>query len=322
MNLAELIRLSNRLEDLTMKDLQQETQGRFNHIMHESDVPNAEVDISVRENLCQLNQSIQSSFDNLENELVKFKTSVKQLIEAEGVKWLQASSTAYERQLETRDAQQPDAVNLHRNKPVRLDEETATMLKTRVSYHADWHYPAMIIHPMAESFIQDMVSNDPLYLVDESHYLLEPALAQWNDVYKNRLRVHHIEESFDNPILDKLPDEQFGFCLVYNYLNYRPYEIITKYLSELYTKLKPGGVLAMTFNDCDRYQAMQMVEQGIACYTPGLLVKGWAGYVGFEEAFQYQDNSASVWVEFKKPGVLTSLRGGQAMAKILPKPIA
>ena len=36
----------------------------------------------------------------------------------------------------------------------------------------------------------------------------------------------------------------------------------------------------------------------------------------------HEDNSASVWLEVKKPGTLKSLRGGQALAKILPKPIA
>jgi SAM-dependent methyltransferase len=175
---------------------------------------------------------------------------------------------------------------------------------------------------MLENFIQTMVGNDPLYLVDESRYLLEPALNHWNDTYKNRLREYHIEETFDQPILDKLPDSQFGVCLVYNYLNYRPYELIQKYLKEVYEKLRPGGVLIMTFNDCDYHNAMQLVEQNITCYTPGTLVKGYANFLGFEEIFEYRDTSPSVWIELKKPGTITSIRGGQALAKILPKPVA
>ena len=112
------------------------------------------------------------------------------------------------------------------------------------------------------------------------------------------------------------------FIEVYNYFNYRPFEIIKIYLNEIYEKLLPGGVLAMTFYDCDRYQAMQAVDQYITCYTPGTLVRGWAKYLGFEEVFCHQDDGASVWIEFRKPGQLSSLRGGQALAKILPKPIA
>jgi hypothetical protein len=119
-----------------------------------------------------------------------------------------------------------------------------------------------------------------------------------------------------------LPDQQIGFCLVYNYLDYRPFELVKIYLEEIYQKLLPGGVLAMTFNDCDRYQAMQAVEQGITGYTPGSLVRGWANYLGFEEIFCHQTGSPSVWIEFQKSGQLTSLRGGQSLAKILPKPVA
>jgi SAM-dependent methyltransferase len=324
MHLSDLILLSNRLEHLTLDDLRQESLARFNRIMHETDVAQAGVDPNFRTNLDELNLITQTSFQNLDKELERYRQEVHQLIDQEGVKWFQTSSARYEQRLETRNAQQPEAIEAHHNKPIVLDEETAKVLKTRVSYYADWRYPAMVIHPMQESFIHDMVSNDPLYLVAESHYLLQPALDNWqdNDVFRNRLRVHIIEESFDQPILDKLPDGQIGFCLVYNYLNYRPYEIIKKYLEELYEKLKPGGVVALTFNDCDRHEAMQLVEQGITYYTPGSLLKGWAKYVGFEEIFEHRDNSASVWIELKKPGTLSTLRGGQALAKILPKPVA
>ena len=319
MHLANLVLLSNRLENLTLENLRQETQLKFDYVMHETDVPQEGVDPAFRDNLTSLNENIHLTFGQFENELNRYKHEVQTLIDQEGIKWFQTSSAIYEQQLETRNAQQPEAVDAHRNKPVVLDEETEKVLTTRVAYYADWHYPAMIIHPMMEAFIHNMVSNDPLYLVDESYYLLNPTAEQWEDTYKNRLRLHLIEESFDQLILEKIPNRQLGFCLAYNYLNYRPYEIIKKYLSEIYEKLKPGGVFAMTFNDCDRYQALQLVEQHITCYTPGSLVKGWAEYIGFEEIFEFRDDSASVWVEFKKPGTLTSLRGGQALARIIPK---
>ena len=324
MNLLDLVFLSNRLENLTLEDLRLKTHLKFDNIMHEIDVPQEGVDTGFKEELIGLHQTIETSFESFEKKFKQYKELVQKLIDQEGIKWFQNSSVLYEQQLKTRYAQHPDSVYSHKNKPIQLDEETDRIFKTRVSSYNDWHYPAMVIHPMLESFVHGMVGNDPLYLVDESYHLLEPTLRHWDDslVFKNRLRIHCIEESFDQPILDKIPNGQIGFCLVYNYLNYRPYEIIKKYLTELYDKLKPGGVVAITFNDCDRYQAIQMVEQGISCYTPGSLVKGWAKYLGFKEIFCYQDEFASVWVEFKKPGTLTSLRGGQALAKILPKPVA
>jgi len=306
-----------------MLDLQNEALSKFSNIMYETNFADTGVDEIFRNNLYEQNKVLQTAFANLEQDLSDYKVEVRRLIEIEGVKWFQASTARYEQELQTRTGQQPEAVNLHRNKPIQLSPEADRILNGRIDSYNHWQYPAMVIHPMMELFILNMVGHDPLYLVDESHDLLEYAMDHWNKGYRNRLREYHIEETFDQPILDKLPNGQFGFVLAYNYLNYRPYEIIKKYLEEIYQKLKPGGVLAFTFNDCDHWLAMQNVEQGLACYTPGNLIKGYAAYLGFEQVFQFQEeHSSSVWLELKKPGELTSLRGGGSLAKILPKPVA
>jgi hypothetical protein len=322
MNFTELVRLSNQLENLTVTDIQQDAGLRFDLLKHKSDVPLADIPTNFYQDLADKNQVLQKAFGDLEQAVHDLKLEVQRRVEIEGRSWLQRSYTLYEQQIDSRDSQKPEAVGYHRNKPIKLDAETEKLFKTRVAANCDWHYPAMIIHPMLELFVQDMLASDPLYVIDESHYLLEPTLEQFNPVYKNRLRSCVIEESFERPILAQLPDRQIGFCLAYNYFNYRPFEIIKVYLNEIYEKLLPGGVLAMTFYDCDRYQAMQAVEQCITYYTPGTLVRGWAKYLGFEEIFCHQDNGARVWVEFRKPGQSSSLRGGQALAKILPKPVA
>ena len=322
MNFIELIRLSNYLSELTMQDVRESTAYRFNTIIHESDIPEANVDNSFRERLTDTHNLLQQTFLKFEQELDEFKLAVKTKIEKEGNVWLQKSYTMYEQQLETKLSQQPEAVRLHKNKPLALDEETMKMFRTRVGAYCSWLYPAMIIHPMLEPFVHDMSSGTPLYIVDESRYLIDPVLDQFNSVYRGRVRPYVIEESFEHPILDKLPDNQFGVCMVYNYFNYKPFEIIQKYIEEIYKKLAPGGTLIMTFNDSDRYQTIQLVEQNITFYTPGTLVYGWIEYVGFEEVYRYQTDDASTWLEIRKPGELTSLRGGQCLAKILPKPVA
>ena len=322
MNLTQLIRLNNHLEELTMHDLQYESSNRFELIIDRVDVPQAGVDSGFQQRLKEKNHALQSVFVSIDEELTDLKSEVERLIAEQGQAWLHRNYTEYERYLETNYAQTKDYLGLHRNKPVRRDIETESMLKSRVANYCDWKHPAMIIHPMLEPFIHEMTASDPLYLVDESHYLLDPVIQQFNPVYQNRLRPYMIKESFNHPILNRLPDQQIGFCLAYNYLDYRPFELVKIYLEEIYQKLLPGGVVAMTFNDCDRHQAMQAVDQGITGYTPGSLVRGWANYLGFEEIFCHKTGGPSVWIEFRKSGKLTSLRGGQSLAKILPKPVA
>ena len=75
----------------------------------------------------------------------------------------------------------------------------------------------------------------------------------------------------------------------------------------------------MTFNDCDTEQAVRLAEQYYACYTPGRMIKEIATQIGYEIYFIYNNNQPWTWIELQKPGTLTTLRGGQALAKIVHK---
>jgi len=76
------------------------------------------------------------------------------------------------------------------------------------------------------------------------------------------------------------------------------------------------------FYDCDRTAGIKLVDQNYACYTPGGLILELARHLDFEVEFFYHDRGPSSWVELKKPGQLTSLRGGQTQAKIIPNTVA
>jgi SAM-dependent methyltransferase len=177
----------------------------------------------------------------------------------------------------------------------------------------------MIIRPGTETYIQDLVASDPLYLVDESHDLLAPAMELFNEQYQNRLRPYTIDERNSESILSKLPNGQFGLCLAYNFFEFKPLEIVRKYMTEVYQKLKPGGTFIITFNDCSRDKAVMLAEQRYACYTPGGLIKELAANIGYVQKFSWDNDGPTTWLELKKPGTLTSLRGGQTLAKIINK---
>ena len=205
---------------------------------------------------------------------------------------------------------------------MNITDETRTFLNARVKMYNSWKYPGMIIRPGLENFINDMVMFDPLYLVDQSYDLLQPAIEQFPIEYQKRLRPYLVNELQGRPFLRQIPDNQFGICLVYNFFNFRPLESIKIYLNEIYQKLRPGGALLMTFNDCDRDKAVMLVENHFASYTPGSLIKELAISIGYKIEFVWDDAGPSTWIEFKKPGELTSIRGGQTLAKIIHKSVA
>ena len=79
----------------------------------------------------------------------------------------------------------------------------------------------------------------------------------------------------------------------------------------------------MTFNDCERPAALTLVENNYASYNRATIIKNLAEKLNYSiEFFYWEQDSPMSWIELRKPGTLTSLRGGQNMAKILPKPVA
>jgi SAM-dependent methyltransferase len=133
-------------------------------------------------------------------------------------------------------------------------------------------------------------------------------------LYQNRLRSYTTNDWSDQPILGRIPNNQFGVCLAYNVFNHRPLEIIRRYLEEIYQKLRPGGALLMSYNDCDRAHAVILVEHFAASYTPGYLIQDLAQTVGFTIVSTWSDGGPSVWLELSKTGQPISNRGGQVIS--------
>lgn len=191
-------------------------------------------------------------------------------------------------------------------------------ITSRISLHSDWHHAGMVIRPAAGEWLPLMVGSDPLYLLDIRPSLLETSVAQFPPEYQRRLRRYTLRETdTDGQVMRDLPDAQFGFCLVMNFFHFKPFELIRLYLTEIYRKLKPGGVLALTFNDCDRWGAVELAERHFMCYTPGGMLIALAESLGFEIQQRYDIDNANTWLEMRRPGVLNSVRGGQSLAKIV-----
>jgi SAM-dependent methyltransferase len=201
-----------------------------------------------------------------------------------------------------------------------LEPSVQRYLTSRISLHSDWHHAAMVIRPGAGEWLPLMVGSDPLYLLDVRPSLLTTAAEQFSAEYQRRLRRYTLRESDgEGRVLRDLPDEQFGFCLVMNFFHYKPFELIRLYLGDIYRKLKPGGVLAFTFNNCDRWGGVELAERCFMCYTPGSMLISLSESMGFEIQQRYDIDNSNTWIEMKKSGTMTSLRGGQSLAKIVAK---
>jgi SAM-dependent methyltransferase len=258
--------------------------------------------------LARITQGVNDYFDTIKN----IQRQLESVI-AEHEKVLYAASDEAWRLL-------PLTENTEKILTRRLAHESEDLeaLMSVIKTAADWRCPGLVLRPSRETFVQDLVALDPLYLVDIRLDLLEPARMCFNEQYQRRLRFYEHDPNQSN-MLNHLPQAQMGLIFAWNYLNYCPLTVIYQYLESFWHLLRPGGVAVFTFNDCDHGHGVGLAEQHFMSYTPGHLVANRARELGFEIMQHVTARGDLTWMTIRQPGGIVSLRGGQTLAKLVAR---
>ena len=277
------------------------------HLTQNHNVQFAEFSLELK-NLFDTTKSNIAEIENLMSELQnKINGIIKSL---ESAQFAETERWYYEEEVMTSPA-------YILNRRMRIDDDSNLILRGRLKTYTDWRVPGMIIRPGLESFVEELVPLDPLYLVDQDTELLEPVLSAFNEQYRRRLRPYVIDDGkYENPLW-QLPDQQFGLIFAWNFFNFKPLSIIERYLIDFYQKLRPGGLAIFTFNDCDIELHARLAESNFMSYAPGSSVRHCAEKIGFDIVYYHHGKGDVVWLEIQKPGKIESIRGGQALAKIV-----
>lgn len=204
------------------------------------------------------------------------------------------------------------------NRRLKGDDSSAEAIINRIKNYSDWRVPGLCVRPGLESFIEHMVPMYPMYVADASMDLLNPSIEKFTPEFQRRLCIYTIDDYKDRDPLNRLPNNQFGFILAYNFLNYKPLNIIERYIKGFAEKLRPGGHAIFTYNDCDIAQGVGLAEKSFMCFTPGHKIEEFIINAGLDIVTKERGHFDLSWFDVKKPGEVTSLRGGQTLAKIIP----
>ena len=312
MKLSEIVARLNLLDSLDVASECATATAKLNHITH-----------VVTEGSDQYNstaQDIAKTYNEIHNGIAKFSAQVESLKEELRSEIVQREQQHLIDSLHVyREEMIHDTVDVILNRRMRIDNDDDLMLRTHLKNLTDWRLPGMILRPGLENYIEDMVPMDPLYVVDHDPELMRPAVSKFTPEYQRRLRKYVIDDRADGPVLDQLPNNQFGAIFAYHYFNHKPIEIICKFLTEFYQKLRPGGSVIMTYNNCDLAHGVIRAESAWMLYTPKRLIKKHAAELGFELITAHDGAGDVSWLELRKPGDIVSLRGGQTLAKILAR---
>jgi SAM-dependent methyltransferase len=312
MKLSELVAYRNRLDGLGIDEIHNQARRQLDAVRHVVSEHYIQLG-SYSKNLDEKFSIVTDSFNQFDSVLTELKQELDVLIAEQQGSYFAESSRLFEQEMCW------DTCEYILNRRLHIDDESNIVMLSRLRSYTDWRVPGMIMRPGTESFIEHLVPLDPLYIVDTHEDLITPSMDKFGEAYRARLRPYVITED-TGPVLDQLPVGQFGLVFAYNFFNYRPIELIEKYLKEVFHRLRPGGVFIMTYNDCDQAHGVALAEASFMCYTPGSRIQTLAEQAGFEIIFRHTGLGDLTWVELQRPGDITSLRGGQPLAKIVAKP--
>jgi hypothetical protein len=286
------------------------------------------VDTDLKDTYCQIEKSI----DQFDNQLDQLRSQVQQLIEQHEPEYFQNSLKLYHtnqnniiteqnRRL-TNWALRPGtpAIDIFSEKiQDDLTTESMKVIQERLRLYTSSRHPGMVIRPAYAQFVENLVACDPMYFVDTSEQFLKLTESWFTPEYQRRLRRYVVDESDNQVIFANLPTNQFGLIYAFHFFEYRPWPVLQRYLRECFELLRPGGVLAFTYNNCDIANRVGAVENYAGCYTPGRLVRKCVSELGYEIVFNFDDDANTSWMELRRPGDYASIRGGQALAAILQR---
>jgi len=311
MKLSSIVGYLNHLDSLEVKSAV--TLGDLSSISHA--VQTSQVQIpGLTDELIAAQSLVELSLQQYHQKLNNIRQAVQKLIEQHEPEYFAASEDLYQ-------SMQTDTPDYIRNRILPIDTDKKLMLLNRLQVHSNWKYPGLMIRPAHSLWLENLVALDPMYFADTHWELLAPVIDQYTPEYQRRIRRHVIEEYTDQPVFKNLPQQQFGFVYAFGYFNFKPLKIIRQYLHEVFGLLRTGGTFLFSFNNCDHQNAVGLTEHHFCCYTPGRLVYEYALELGYEIVHEGSVDGANTWIELKKPGIMTTIRGGQALAAIVNKPI-
>jgi len=205
-------------------------------------------------------------------------------------------------------------------KNVLFNESLGNLLKSRIAKYTTNVDPGLQLGPGYGEITNQLVSLNPLYLMDDSPEMLKE-IKKWREpAYQRRLRYYIVDDTHVDP-LHELPQNQLGIVIAVNWFNFKPLKIIRKYLESILRVLRPGGIIIFTYNNCDYPKAVDKVNEMYYCYTTSIKVKdvciqlGYEIINSFDEGYDELDMGIS-WLEIQKPGTRSTIRLAETMGMI------
>jgi SAM-dependent methyltransferase len=197
--------------------------------------------------------------------------------------------------------------------PVQVQQE----IESRIGLYSNWKYPGLELGCRDGEWTKFLVASDPLYIADAHQDFLDSAIKEYAPEFQRRVRPYLIR----NNEYGVLPQSQFNFVFSWNHFNYKTLETTKQALKQVYNLLRPGGVCMFSYNNGDIPAGAAYAETYFMSYMPKSLLIPMCQSLGYEVVYQQDHEPAVSWLELRKPGELSTVKGHQALGIIKEKTV-
>jgi SAM-dependent methyltransferase len=299
------------VDGLSVNHVYDEIFTLLKHVSTDLNVQNIDFD-NLKQHIGDNRDEILKLLDDIDSDLQSFKQKLTDFVAGIEAPYYSKSQTIYNEGLNDSPDYLLDRYNF---KKLLYQPETAEFFASRIKIHSSWKWPAVEVRPAYGEITDNLIACDPLYLVDTHPDMFKHVKSKWTPEYQRRLRYYVIDEK-SKQIFNQLPQNQIGLFVAVDYMNFRPLELIERYLKEIFNLLRPGGMAIFTYNNCDYPIGVDNFENSYYCYTPGREIKAMCEKIGFRISASFDLENNVSWLEIQKKGTLSTLRGGQTLGKI------
>lgn len=180
------------------------------------------------------------------------------------------------------------------------DEELQNIILGQIKKYINFQYPGLEITPRSKIWTKNITGMDPLFIASKDLDVVDKVTSQFVPVYKRRIRVYHYEDTD----FSLLPQNTFGFIFSWSYFEHLPYDIIDKYLANVYDLLLPGGTMLLSYADCLLEKTAKQFNNNNYCYMTKELLEGVANKNGLDLIEDHCYQFRNSWALLRKAGEL------------------
>ena len=277
--------------------------------------------LDIEQNYAEESAALRRTYSTLENNLTDVTNSINNLLESVDKEIRQRASHYCRRGSVLDGIPVVEKMNAEvelqtriRLFPPDIKYDIVSIIRKFTSHQ----YPALELGPGTGQFTQYMVAGDPLYLVDINKEFLVKSVEQFPFEYRKRVRPYQIDANgFGDNDLSGLPQNQFGFVLAIDLMDFYTWDFVADYLKNIYNVLRPGGTIMFTYNNCEDSTAAILVERGLRGWATETDMKQTCIDIGYEIVETKNTPGHAYWAVVKKPGNLETIKIQQSMGEIV-----